>query len=201
MTDSTTAPEAPTLTPFEGKAVKRVGIEMPSAAGGLREALKFEPVELHMGEEGYMLVHWSVGKVRFDPTDKSDVEASDLQRVHVLDVKGVTLVADEEWAKRQIAEQNRRIQVAREKAKGVEPLAADGVDGSDWGGEAGPLDEPVDPQGAKVIAGAFGGVEATDAALADADGEGDALPPGGDAEWEDQPPPPEADTVKSRRRD
>jgi hypothetical protein len=174
MTD--TVPAADVLSPFEGSPVTRVGIEMPSAAGGLREAMKFEPVELHKGDRVFIVTECLVRDVKFKPIDKEDLAASPWQRVHVLDVEKAALV-DGSVVAEHLAEQARRIQRAKEKAEGIEPLAANGVSADDWGGNAGPLDDPVDPEAGKVIEGAFG-----------------APPENGD-EWE-TPPPPAADDVE-----
>lgn len=62
------------LAEFEGLPVVQVGVEMPNAAGGLQEAMKFDPVEWHHGDEGYIVLRYTVNKVRFDPITRGDVE-------------------------------------------------------------------------------------------------------------------------------
>lgn len=80
------------LTPFEGLDVVRSAIEIPNAAGGLRDALDVEPVEFHHGDEGYVTLHYRVKKVRFD--EIRDVD--DLTRVHVFDVDEATFMDEDE---------------------------------------------------------------------------------------------------------
>lgn len=176
MTDT---PSPVALTPFEGSAVRKVGIEIPGAAGGLREALKFEPVELHKGETVYVVLECTVAKVRFDPTDKDDLLESDWTRVHVLDTESAALV-DGNVVAEHLAEQKRRLQRAKEAAQGIDPLANGDVKADDWGAP-GPLDEPdVDAETAKVIEGAFGAPA--------------------DDEWTQAEPPPPADAEDAAAR-
>ena len=78
------------LEPFEGVPVLRAAIEIPSIAGGLREAMKFEPVQLHHDDEGFLALKFRVKKVRFDPV--KDVDG--LVRVHVLEAVEVSFVEE-----------------------------------------------------------------------------------------------------------
>lgn len=107
------------LEPFEGIDVLSAGVEMPNAAGGLREALDLAPRELHHGEEGYMVLHWKVRKVRFDPVKDED----GLQRVHVLDVDQAAFTDDERVIKR-LAEQATEISRRRAQQELDEARAA-----------------------------------------------------------------------------
>jgi hypothetical protein len=68
------------LDPFEGQPVLSVGMEIPGAAGGLRESMKLDPVQLHKGERVYVVLETTVDKIRFDPVKDSD----GWKRVHVL---------------------------------------------------------------------------------------------------------------------
>ena len=43
------------------------GIEIPSAGGGLHDALRVQPRQLHLGDEVYVVLHLRTKKVRFDP--------------------------------------------------------------------------------------------------------------------------------------
>lgn len=122
------------LTPFEDKEVASVGVEIPNAAGGLQDAMKFDPVELHHGDEGYLVLHWSVAKVRFDPIPKTEA----LRRVHVFHAEDAALI-DADLVAEHLAKQRERIEtekarLAREKEReqGVETLpGADGRPGVD----------------------------------------------------------------------
>lgn len=77
------------LTGFEGRQVIGVGVEIPGAGGGLRDALTVDPQEFHYGETVFVVVEGRVGKLRFDPVkDAGDV----VRRVHVLDVVGAVIV-------------------------------------------------------------------------------------------------------------
>ncbi len=101
--------EAPTqLDPFEGQPVLSVGIEIPGAAGGLREALKIDPVQLRHGEKAYVLLETTTDKIRFDP----DKDEDGWKRVHVLAVEQGMLV-DEDLVAEHLATQKARIAEAR----------------------------------------------------------------------------------------
>lgn len=71
------------LSDFEGERVTESRIEIPGAAGGLQESLAFDPIELHRGDEVYVLMHLECVKVRHEPVDPK-AENSDLRRVHIL---------------------------------------------------------------------------------------------------------------------
>lgn len=102
----------PSLQPFEGRQVIGAAIEIPNAAGGLRDAMAIDPVELHHGEEGFLLFHYRTKKVRFDPIPKTDA----LTRVMVLDVDEGVFV-DAEFAADHLAEQRQKITAAKEAAE------------------------------------------------------------------------------------
>lgn len=119
------------LTDFEGLRVAAVGVEMPNAAGGLQEAMKFEPIEWHHGDEGYVVLHYTTQKVRFDPMIKDAVEP--LRRVHVLHVDEAAPI-DGKLVRAQMAKFRERIEKAKEAAKGVQRIP--GVD---------PEENPEDP--------------------------------------------------------
>lgn len=109
------------LQPFEGKLVLNSAVEIPNAAGGLREPMQFEPRELHHDEEVYVVLRSKVRKVRFDPIKDTDA----LTRVAVLDVvEGMFVDAD--LVAKHLAEQRARLAEAREereaKEKGLERL-------------------------------------------------------------------------------
>jgi hypothetical protein len=127
----------PKLTAFEGQEVTACAVELPNAGGGLHESLAFEPVEFHVGEEGYMLVHWKNQKVRFDPIKDTEY----LKRVHVLGVTE-TMLVDEQFAEAHFADQRKRLQKLRDEARGTPALP--GMNGDEEGGEDGDGDEGDD---------------------------------------------------------
>jgi hypothetical protein len=106
------------LTPFEDIDVIRSAIEMPNAAGGFREALEVDNVELHHGSEGYIVLHYRVRKVRFDEVVKDEPEEG-LERVHVFNVDAATFI-DEEIVKATFDEQRERIDAAKAAAAAEE---------------------------------------------------------------------------------
>lgn len=145
MTDITTAVLARELTPFEGRSVTRSRIEIPGAAGGLQDALDVEPVELHHGEERFLLMKVETVKVRHDPIKDSD----SLARVHVLKpVAGMSTFVDATIAEKMLNEEVDRIRVAREEAAGVTrlPMGPDptDLDGVPFGQTAESDDEDED---------------------------------------------------------
>lgn len=109
---------AGTLQPFEGKAVLRAAIEIPNAAGGLREAMKFEPREFHHGEQVFVVLRCSATKVRFDPVPKAE---ENLVRVHVLNAEEATFI-DGAAVESALVEQRNRISRLREEAAGIARL-------------------------------------------------------------------------------
>lgn len=100
------------LTMFEGLDVVGSSIEIPNAAGGLREALKVDPMELHHGDEFHVTFQCRVRKVRFDPVDKEDL-GGPVHRVHVADAVIATVV-DRELVGPALEAQAARIALAKE---------------------------------------------------------------------------------------
>jgi len=107
------------LNDFEGLSVAAAGVEMPGAAGGLREAMKVDPVELHHGEEGYVVLHFTVGKVRHDPIVKGQTEP--LRRVHILNVDEAAFIGAE-YVEEHMQAQRAKIQRAKEEEAGQDSL-------------------------------------------------------------------------------
>lgn len=104
-----------TLDDFEGQKVLAAGIEIPGAAGGLREALGVDPVQLHKGDEVFVLLRCTTDKVRFDPVK----DTAGLRRVHILAVEEGMLV-DGELVEEHLAASRARIaeaKLAREAAE------------------------------------------------------------------------------------
>lgn len=79
------------LSDFEGLEVTQSSIEIPGAAGGFREALKVDPVELHKGQVIHAVLECEVQKIRHDSLDKEDLTGPQ-ERVHILRVTGAAIV-------------------------------------------------------------------------------------------------------------
>lgn len=128
MTDiaSALAVEPGSLGTFEGVPVLRAAIEIPNAAGGLREAMQFEPRAFAHDEEGTIVLRFRTKKVRFDEIkDKNDPDRLlGLVRVHVLDALEATFIEDEA-VDRALAEQRDRIERAKEAAAGTQRIPFD----------------------------------------------------------------------------
>lgn len=82
---------AKALGKFEGRKVDAVGLEIRNAAGGLNDAMKIDPVEMHIDEEVTVVMRCTVTKVRHDPLRDTD----GLRRVHILTAGEATIVDDE----------------------------------------------------------------------------------------------------------
>lgn len=108
------------LSPFEGKPVVAVGIEMPNAAGGLQSAMKFDPMEVHQGDEGYIVLHYVAQKVRFEPIDK-DQPSGPQRRVHVLNVDKAAPIAAE-YVEEKLQEYQAHVERLKKEAEGQDAL-------------------------------------------------------------------------------
>lgn len=127
MTDTTAAgalADTSQLTDFEGLPVRQVGLEIPGAAGGLRDPLRVDPQEWHKGDRLYVVMELQVSKVRFDSIDKDD-PGGDQRRVHITEVLGAAIV-ERELIATALEEQKRRVDAAAEAAAGVGHLQLDG---------------------------------------------------------------------------
>lgn len=117
MTDLATAlADVSALTPFEGEPTLQAGIEIPGAAGGLREAMKIEPQEFHPDETLYVVLECQVEKVRHEPI-KSDEVRLGWRRVHILKAERATFV-DADVVEQHLADAADRIQRAKDAASG-----------------------------------------------------------------------------------
>lgn len=125
------------LGKFEGLDVMAVGVEMPNAAGGLQEAMKFDPVEFHQGDEGYIVLHYTVTKVRFEPMVRDNVRGPQ-RRVHVLNVDEAAPI-DSKYVQEQLAEHRERIKKAKDEMVGTPALDLDGEPGP---GDQQPAEDP-----------------------------------------------------------
>lgn len=96
------------LEPFEGSPVLGVGIELPGAGGGLREALTIDPQVFHRDDVVHVVLKFKVGKVRFDPVKDTDA----VRRVHIGEVLDAAIVSAEDVAE-MLEAQAARIEEAR----------------------------------------------------------------------------------------
>lgn len=101
------------LSPFEEKEVVEAGLEVPNAAGGLRDAMAIDPAEWHIGDRITLVLDGVVQKIRFDPVKGSQGQ---LSRVHVLSADGVTLI-DRDLVADVLANQAARVAEFKEAAK------------------------------------------------------------------------------------
>jgi hypothetical protein len=115
------------LTPFEGKDVVAVGLEIPGVAGGLQKALRTEPREFHQGEHAFAVFELVTQKVRHQPIDREN-PGGPQERVHIFVADGATFVDGSI-----VAEHLEQQRVRNEEAAGVHRLQLDGED--DDGGE------------------------------------------------------------------
>lgn len=107
------------LSSFEGVDVIHAKIEIPDAAGGLREAMAVEPVELHHGDEVHVVLHCRVKKVRFDPAAKDNTD--ELTRVHVFETLDAAFIESDAVADHVRANVD-RVRKLVEEQKGIQRL-------------------------------------------------------------------------------
>jgi len=92
------------LDNFEGMPVLAVGIELPTASGGLNEALAVDPDTWHVGDEATIILRGPCKKIRYEPLAK----VHGLRRVHVFGIEQATVV-DDDFADEMLAAQAERI--------------------------------------------------------------------------------------------
>ena len=92
-----------TLQPFEGRDVLTASMRITRAGDGLSTALSIAPIELHIGDELYVLLACEVVEVGVRPIKDTDV----LVRRHTLRA-GVGTLVDGKWAAKAIDDQRRR---------------------------------------------------------------------------------------------
>lgn len=102
---------------YDGCAIISTGIEIPGAAGGLRDPLKVAPFTGHKGQKVFVLLETTVDKIRFDPL--KDTEA--WRQVSILKTDIATIV-DEGFAKSHLDAQREAIRLAEEEAAGIQRL-------------------------------------------------------------------------------
>lgn len=109
-----------TLPAFEGHAVRRAGIEIPNAAGGLREAMKIDPQVIRQGERRFVVLEVVCQKVRHEPID-AEQPGGDQSRVHVLSAQAATFV-DEDLVRDHLDAQKARIALAADDDSGQQRI-------------------------------------------------------------------------------
>lgn len=141
---------ADSLTSFEGIEVTQAKIEIRNVGGGLQEAMKFDPVEIHKGQRRWVAVEVECDSVRFDPIKDSDC----LARVHIMkpvDDK-IGLLNDDpklvERVKKHVESAVERTRLRKERAAGVMRLGAEEGDSEGQEGEPfGHAPEPIEGEG------------------------------------------------------
>ena len=126
------------LPDFEGEPVEAMAIEIPGAAGGLQDALAFDPILIKRGDIVYCVLRLRCDKVRFEPIPKKTT----LRRVGVMTPvdehgdPGGGMFVDAEFVEEKLAEHNEQVRIAKEQKAGIFRLDASGDDG-DGDGEGG----------------------------------------------------------------
>ena len=139
MVDLAVAMAGKQLTPFEGRDVIRSRVEITNAAGGLHEAMDFDPVELGQGETVFVLMECKVNKIRFDPITHKGEDLGSAARIHILRAEMATFV-EAHYAREHIDAQKERIRLAREEAVGFQRIPGTTPevpldDDDDWGSD------------------------------------------------------------------
>jgi len=106
------------LHPFEGTDVVSSTIIITNAGDGLSENLKVEPIEIHRGNRGYLVLEWECTKVGFMPANKDDL-GGDAIRVQTLRA-GTAVFCDAELVADLIAHQKDKNLLAKEDAAGIQ---------------------------------------------------------------------------------
>jgi hypothetical protein len=105
------------LGTFEGRDIVQTSVAVTNAGDGLSQSLTVEPVILHVGDTGVVVLEYEVTKVGFAPVKDTDV----LVRVATLKAGNATLV-DRDLVDGALAANRLKI----ERARGIEPLPFDG---------------------------------------------------------------------------
>jgi hypothetical protein len=106
-----------TLAPFEDQEVVRSTIAVTNAGDGLSDAMKVNPVELHLGEKVYVVLEATVTKVRFDPADREEPDG-EVIRVHVLKA-GTAALVDRKVVGKLLDAQAEKVRRMRDEEAGV----------------------------------------------------------------------------------
>lgn len=108
-------PSAVDLGTFEGKQVLTASVEMPNAAGGLREPMQFDPKVIHHEDEGYLVLKYKARRVGFKPIPNTQA----LNRVVTLDITEGTF-ADEGDVAALLDAQRARVAEGKARAEAAE---------------------------------------------------------------------------------
>lgn len=134
---------------FEGRPILSHALELPSLAGGLREAAEVNGSRIiRRGEEAYLLIHVTGNKTRFDPVKNTD----GFQRVDIPSVESLTFVEGPAFEKaiadhREAVEAARLEKLRREEAeKGVQRMPGTEPWPADEDADDGLPDGPGDPE-------------------------------------------------------
>lgn len=96
-----------TLQPFDDRDVTQCAIRITRAGDGLSASLDAAPVELHHGEEVYVVLRCDVSKVSLERVKDTDL----LRRVHTLAANFGTIV-DEKSVHKMLDTARRQVEAA-----------------------------------------------------------------------------------------
>lgn len=133
---------------FEGRPILSHALELPSLAGGLREAAEVSGSRIiRKDDEAYLLIHVKGNKTRFDPVKNTD----GFQRVDIPSVESLTFVEGAAFEKaiadHKAAVEAKRLadQQAAEAEKGVQRVPGTEPWPTDEDGDDGLPDGPGEP--------------------------------------------------------
>lgn len=138
------------LGEFEGHKILSTALELPSLAGGLREALEAQGGRIiSKDEEAILLVKVKGAKTRFDPVKNTD----GYQRVDIPSVEGLVFVEGDAYEQALIEQEERlealRLQKIKDKDEAAGTQRVPGTEpwptGEDDGLPDGPGEDDPDP--------------------------------------------------------
>lgn len=146
------------LDPFEGKPVIRCKVKITNAGDGLSDALKVDPVELHVNQRVFYVLEAEVDAIQFKRVSPG---GSDMERVHVLRTQRITAVDGADvGAYLDDAEQHVRRALAEisDDQLTIDDAAADAAESNGAGGDevTGLVDEVKKARAAKKAAASTG---------------------------------------------
>lgn len=117
------------LSDFDQKQVIRSAVAL-FGTDGLSEAMAVDPIEIPLGSTGTMVIRWTCAEVKLKPVSKDTPEL--VSRNHRLKVD-VMAFADSDAITSMLNEQEERIRVAKDAAKGIQSLPLTGDPDDDGG--------------------------------------------------------------------
>lgn len=116
------------LDDYDGRSVVRVNVAVTGAGDGLSAALAVTPRQFHLGEDVVLVMTGKVTKLGYVEVDPGR-EDSALALVPTIKASGTTIAAPALAAKlvKDVAKQEELIRRGVEAARGINPLANDGV--------------------------------------------------------------------------